>query len=218
MKRRQALVGLGALWAFVSGSLRANGVLQEWPAGTSGFHTLEGDVRLNGHRAKPGDRISPGDKIVTGQSSRAIYVIGDSAFLQRAETETWFFGEQVRQSLRILQGRLLSVFGPGERRIETPSASIGIRGTACYIEAEALRTYFCLCYGKAEVSTSGEEPQKRELETRYHDLPIYIQNDEGVPMTPAAVMNHSDAELIQLERLVGRRPPFLDNPDYTSSY
>jgi len=34
----------------------------------------------------------------------------------------------------------------------------------------------------------------------------------------APVVNHSDAELAMLENLVGRRPPFLDNPNHWPRY
>lgn len=218
INRRKALAGLGAVMASLSGAARANGVLREWPSEKQGFHTLKGDVRLNGEPATPDQLISPGDTLITGRGSVAIYVIGDNAFLQREETKSHFFMEGVQQSLRVLQGRLLSVFGPGERRIETPNASIGIRGTACYLEVEPQRTYFCLCYGTAEVASRGEAPERVDLITRYHDLPIYIQSDDGPKFTPAPVVNHSDHELIHLERLVGRRPPFLDNPDHIPGY
>ena len=39
--------------------------------------------------------------------------------------------------------------------IKPPNATIGIRGTGAYIEVHEGRTYFCLCYGKAEVGGKG---------------------------------------------------------------
>ena len=81
---------------------------------------------------------------------------------------------------------------------------------ACYIEDEPGRTYFCLCYGSAEVIPSAA-PQERELiHTAHHDHPIYIHADAAMPksMVPAEVINHADIELTLLENLVGRVPPF----------
>ena len=52
------------------------------------------------------------------------------------------------------------------------------------------------------------------MKTKHHDQPRIClrqvdaldQNDRGAP-----VINHTDAELVMLEALVGRRPPFLDS-------
>jgi ribosomal 50S subunit-recycling heat shock protein len=47
------------------------------------------------------------------------------------------------------------------------------------------------------------------VRTRHHDEPRYIYR-KGMPrmMEKAPVVNHTDAELILLESLVGRKPPF----------
>jgi hypothetical protein len=48
------------------------------------------------------------------------------------------------------------------------------------------------------------------IETKHHDHPILIHNDSAMPMmAPASVINHTDAELILLENLVGRWPAVL---------
>ena len=52
--------------------------------------------------------------------------------------------------LRVVTGAVLSVFSPGESKtLRTSTATIGIRGTAVYLEAEESRTYVCTCYGEA---------------------------------------------------------------------
>jgi hypothetical protein len=118
-------------------------------------------------------------------------------------------------ALQLVTGRLLAVFGSGgERRLVTATASIGIRGTGAYIEAEPQRTYFCLCYGTADVSaTMGGA--RESYSTRHHESPRYIYGDgRKRAIVPASVANHTDGELILLESLVGRSPPqsFMDSP------
>ena len=112
--------------------------------------------------------------------------------------------------LRILSGKILSVFSPGRRRtIQAVTATIGIRGTAVYVEAEPDRTYVCTCYGTVEL-VSRDDPTAREtIRSKHHDQPRYVMAS-GAPqmIMGAAVVNHTDAELILLEGLVGRRPPF----------
>ncbi len=175
----------------------------------AGLRKLTGNVTINGRAAHEGMRIVPGDTVITGPGAEAIYVIGQDAFLQRADTEVTF-GEEAANFFRIVTGRLLSVFGRGSKRLLAPNATIGIRGTGCYIEIEQSRTYFCLCYGEAEVTPTAA-PQEREIiRTEHHDHPLYINAAAKMStvMVPAEVINHTDIELALLEQLVGRVPPF----------
>ena len=115
----------------------------------------------------------------------------------------------------MLTGRLLSVFATGHpRRILTPSATIGIRGTGGYIEAQRGRTYFCLCYGAADIASANGSATD-SYTTTHHESPRYIYGDRRADaIVPANVANHTDDELIMLEALVGRRPSqaFMDSP------
>jgi len=179
-----------------------------------GLHKLRGQVTVNSKPATEGQLIGPGDTIVTGPGSEAIYVIGQDAFLQR-EGSTVSFGADIAQNLmRVLSGKILSVFGKGARTIRTSTATIGIRGTGCYIEDEgsgtAARTYFCLCYGGVELTPTAAPQERESYSTTHHDKPMYVYNDMKMPkmMVPAGVINHSDDELKLLESLVGRWPPF----------
>lgn len=208
MQRRTLLKGLSAL-ALAD---QTGGLSTAWANGTKpggqGLFRITGEVRVNGQPAREGMAIKGGDTIVTGPGAEAVYVVGQDAFLQRGNSTVSLVGEALKGGLRVLSGKLLAVFGKGDKRIETATATIGIRGTGCYLEAEAERVYFCLCYGVAEVVPSAAPARKEVIETRYHDHPIYILADGSRSMIPATVMNHSDAELIELEGLVGRQPPF----------
>ena len=54
--------------------------------------------------------------------------------------------------LRLFTGKLLSVFETGrDREIVTTTATIGIRGTGCFLNVQPNSTYYCNCYGKTEV-------------------------------------------------------------------
>ena len=175
-----------------------------------GIRRLSGSVSVNGAPAREGMLVLPGDTVVTGAASEAIYVMGQDAFLQRASSKISFGDSSAAGVLRVISGKLLSVFDRGQRRIDTPTATIGIRGTGCYIEAEEARVYFCLCYGEAEL-TPIVSPQEREIiRTKHHEKPQYIYSDMAMPKmaVPAEVINHKDEELVLLEGLVGRWPPF----------
>lgn len=187
----------------------------------AGLRKTVGTVTLNGRPARAGELVKPGDRIVTGPDGEATYVIDRHAFLQRGGSSV-AFGRGAADFMRVLSGRILSVFGPGERQISFSTATIGIRGTACYIEEEPAtaerraRTYFCLCYGEAKVTPSAAPDQWETLLTTHHDHPLYIHDDAAMPstMVTAPVINHSDAELLLLENLVGRWPPFHGQPGF----
>lgn len=179
-----------------------------------GLHRLKGQVQVNGQPAREGMAIQAGDRISTGPASEAIYVVGQNAYLQRADSQVELSaadqaGKLLTSGLRILTGKLLAVFGKGAQRLETGTATIGIRGTGCYIEAEAERMYICLCYGEAEYLPKIAPEQGRIVKTSHHEQPVWISGiNKGQPITPAPMIDHTDAELVLLENLVGRWPPF----------
>lgn len=175
-----------------------------------GIHRLKGSVTVNGKPARTGMLVSAGDTIVTAAGSEAIYVINQDAYLQRERSTVSFAMKGVAGIMRVVTGSILSVFGKGEKQLEVSTATIGIRGTACYIEAGEKSVYFCLCYGVAELAPTATPGKVERIETRHHDRPMMINNDPGMPaMAAAQVKNHSDDELVMLESLVGRRPPFF---------
>ena len=156
----------------------------------TGLQKIKGEVIINHRPAVEGQLIKPGDSIVTGRNSEAIYVVGRDA------------------------GKILSVFGKGAKTIQTSTATIGIRGTGCYIEDEGTgakaRTYFCLCYGSVDLTPKAAPQEAESYTTTHHDKPMYIHNDMTMVkmMVPAEVINHTDEELTLLEGLVGRVTPF----------
>jgi len=210
-QRRQTLKRLAVAGVLAGSSL--SGLIREALANgttpvTPGVLKVTGNVTINGKIARLGMAVGTGDTLVTGANSEIIYVIGQDAFLQRENSTVSFSGTAV-EVMRVLTGKILSVFGKGHKTLETATATIGIRGTGCYIESEARRVYFCLCYGVAELAPSADPTHIEHIETKHHDHPVYINDDSSMPMmVDASVINHSDAELELLESLVGRRPPF----------
>ena len=175
----------------------------------AGIRRIKGTVLVDGQPAAVGQQIRPGQKVTTEAGSEAIFVIGDNAFLQRENSAFSADDSGGVVVLRYITGKVLSVFGKGRKRLVTPSAIIGIRGTGCYIEVEPERTYFCLCYGAATLQSARNPGLRRTLRTRHHESPFYIDAD-GRPSSIrlAKVINHTDGELVMLEELVGRLPPF----------
>ena len=193
---------------------------------TQGFQTVEGDVRLNGQSAQVGTAVRPGDVCTTGADGNCVIVIGEHVFLLREDSEVEFeiehFEEGLKTSrsvserIRVAAGALMGVFASTEMTIDTPLATIGIRGTGLYLEAREDRDYVCLCYGKAELTPKRKPSLAQSLDTFHHDDPRNIYKDPlahgGRVIEREKMINHQDEELIMLETLVGRIPLFGPEP------
>lgn len=212
--RRDILQGMLALSAMLSAPSLALG--REHTI-KHGFRKVEGEVLINGAPVSEGALAFAGDKIQTGKDGQAVLVIGDVAVLIDPETEL-DLGEAEERSLTvrfftILSGKMLAVFGPGSREVRTPVATIGIRGTAAYIEAQSARTYACICYGVADLRVNDAPEAIETVATKHHEQPRFLYpKGSKTLIEKAPVINHTDAELIMLESLVHRIPPFGDKP------
>jgi hypothetical protein len=164
-------------------------------------------VHVNGANAQQGGELRPGDTVRTQAGGEIVFVSQRDSFLVRQNSEV----SLVANGLRVVTGAVLSVFASGERKeIRTATAVIGIRGTAVYIEAEPSRTYACTCYGTAVLTPIAAPAASETVTTRHHEQPRYIMASGAPQMVmPAPLINHTDAELILLESLVGRQPPFI---------
>ena len=182
----------------------------------AGVNTLSGSATVNGQAAKVGTAVKPGDKVATAKGSHAVIVIGKDAFLLRDNTSVVFEQDRekpgVLQNVLIATGRVLSVFDKRAEKgvgVRVPNATIGIRGTGCYIEVHEGRTYFCLCYGEAAIDGNGMA-QAKVIKTTHHESPVWLDDRGGaMKVENAGFVNHNDDELIMLEKLGGREPPFV---------
>ena len=216
IRRRSLLLagaGLAVQMAWLRATLAAGSV-------EKGIYRLRGEVRVNGSAAVEGMEIKVGDVITTGAGSEVMFVSGRDAFLIRAnarfEARGGAAGELLLGGLRLVTGAVLSVFAPGgTRTLSTPTATIGVRGTAVYLEAEAARSYVCVCYGEADIVSVIDASKRETVRTMHHEQPRYVMGS-GAPMMlmSAPVLNHTDAELIMLESMLGRRPPFTREAGY----
>jgi len=214
MKRREWISALGALsiTSIISDAL-AKGDL---PPGVA---KLEGSLTVNGRDAGLGTPVKLGDKVATARGSQAVIVVGSDAFLMRSQTIIEF-GPSSRGALSdmlIGAGKVLSVFSKKPVAIKAATASIGIRGTGAYIEVNPDSVYFCLCYGEARVEGPGMA-NAREVKTTHHESPLVLRDVGGIMnVEPGPFQNHSDEELVMLEALVGREPPFMKDGKYPAN-
>ncbi len=64
---------------------------------------------------------------------------------------------------------------------------------------------------------SGGGGERETVKAKHHDQPRFIHAPgPGKIIVKAPVLNHTDKDLIFIESLVGRKPPFWDDFDYNS--
>lgn len=151
-----------------------------------------------------------GERISTQNTPLVVLVGNRDALWLRPHTSIELLGEQVLQEVRVLAGQLLAVFGSGEKYITSENAVAGIRGTAVFW---ALRddgqTYCCLCYG--EIELNNRKGNSLLLAAQHHQARFIPARatEPGVGWRYAPFWGHQDEELVLLEQLCGRKPPFI---------
>ncbi len=185
------------------------------PPGQS-IYRINGTATVNGKEATMSTIIKPNDTVETGPKSEIVFVVGGNSMIMRENSHLTLEGTEEKESffihgLRLLTGKLLSVSRSQGTRIRTSTATIGIRGTGYYIESDPAQTYFCTCYGLTDVEANDDPTSKDTIMATHHDKPLYIVAGEqaGKNIRRAGFQNHTDQELMLIETLVGRTPPFV---------
>ena len=217
--RRRVLIQALAAGLFSSAGSAVAQILgtapRKLPAGQS-FYRVSGRVLVNDQQATLKTPVRVGDTLETANNAEAVFVVAEDAFILRGGSrmviETPPAASGLASSLRLLTGKVLSVFGRGRStRIATATATIGIRGTGVYTESDPEQTYFCTCYGVADVAASNDPQSRETVSASHHDRPLYIlgKGKSGGSIRRAPFINHTDQELMLIETLVGRTPPFV---------
>lgn len=175
------------------------------------IYDMRGTVSVNGKKANMETKIGASDTIATGRNSHVVFAVGKDAFVLRSNSKLELTGgELLINTLRLVTGKLLSVFGKSKHKMRTPNSTIGIRGTGIYVEAEPEQSYVCTCYGVVDLFANNDKQSTETITSEHHDAPRYILSNEsaGNNIRSAPFINHTDLELQIIEELVGRTPPF----------
>jgi hypothetical protein len=219
--RRDFLVKMLTAGAFAAGSWVLPSAVQGMgkipkllPPGKS-FFDIKGDVRVNDQPATLNTFVENNDVISTGSGAYAVFVVGKDAFILRGNSSMEIEGSEIISTIRLFSGKLLSVFGHREQKnklhMHSSTATIGIRGTGVYMEADPEQTYLCTCYGTVDLYSSVDKNESERVIAEHHDNPKYLlakPSQQGKLITPAPFINHTDTELALIEELVGREPEF----------
>jgi hypothetical protein len=216
--RREILVRALSAGLFVAGGsagilqpVHAMGKIPKVLEPGKSIYDMRGNVTVSGKPANENTVISGSDVVVTGRRSHVVFAVGKDAFVLRSNSQLELSGSgMLVNTLRLVTGKLLSVFGKTKHQMKTANATIGIRGTGVYTEAEPDQTYICTCYGVVDLYSDNDKQSSETITSIHHDAPRYILSNEasGRNIREAPFINHTDLELQVIEELVGRTPPF----------
>jgi len=209
------------LWTLAGSSgliaplVHAFGNVPKQLANGKSIYELRGNVLVDDKPATESTIITANSNVVTESNSHIIFVVGKDAHILRSNSRMDLGGSGMAADfLRLVHGKLLSVFGKrfGSRdlKVRTSVATIGVRGTGLYTESTPESSYICTCYGETEIMSSQDESSKEVIVSKHHDSPRYVLADGkgGELIQPAPFIDHTDAELMLIEALVGRTAPF----------
>ncbi|MGE5505127.1 MAG: FecR domain-containing protein [Actinomycetota bacterium] len=205
--RRSMMAGLA-----MTGLAGAMGIRRAVAMGLpeSRVHRSGGEVSVNGTPATTGTRVRSGDTVATGAGGTAMFSLGDDGFLLRPDSRVTIADRDGARNVKLEGGGVLSVFGPKHITLTTPHASIGIRGTAAYLETRGDTTNVCVCYGHAVMVPTGAPQLAEDVHNRHHETPRVIRPGPAAPvMEEMRRTDHTDDELVMLEALFDRVPVFL---------
>jgi hypothetical protein len=229
--RRRLLIGALSLAALAvpGGAARGGPLLGRrpgpLPAGQSIF-SQSGAVLINGQRATDSSRIAVGDTVSVPDGGELVFIVGSNAMILRGGSELSIQpragmadGEPpVIGGLLLNKGKLLSVSRFTPMRVQTAAASVAIGGNGFYVESDPERTYFCTCYGTAEVRAAADAQATASVVSEHHDRPLYIlpKAGDGKLIRNAPFIDHTDMELALIEAVAGRATPFNFPDDYAA--
>ncbi len=179
-----------------------------WAAGN--IHRISGEVFVNNRLIKADARVRAGSKVVVAHDGELVFSIGKDAFLLRGGTALELVGSTSIAAVRLLTGSMLVSLEQRSKPAQLVSsvAVMTVRGSAVYLSAEPNRLYACTCYGKTNLRAG---KHLENIVSSHHTAYEVIKeaSEKGsTQLNSAAVIDHTDEELIMLEAYVGRTPTF----------
>ncbi len=229
-RRRQLIKALALAALAVPGAAASAGPLLgrrpgPLPAGQSIFRQ-SGTVLINGQAATDSSRIAVGDKLSVSDDGELVFIVNSHAMILRGGSELAIvpragMGADEAPAIGGLvleRGKLLSVSRFTPMRVQTAAASIAIGGNGFYMESDPERTYFCTCYGTADVRAARDAQVSAAVVSEHHDRPLYVlpKAGNGALIRNAPFVDHTDMELALIEAVAGRATPFTFANDYAA--
>ncbi len=178
------------------------------------IYSISGRVLVNGKEADIHTRISASDTVSTAADGRLIYAVGATALLVRADSQVSMTAKEGDASaigrIQVEHGKALLTTAADHTQLDTLTARLSLASGGAYVEADPEQTYFCKCYGIASITAANDPSSQEQVVSVHHSAPRYVlaSADAGSAIRPAPFLDHTDQELMLIETLVGRTPPF----------
>ncbi len=158
---------------------------------------FKGDVTINNIEAVKGQMIKTGDTIeaVGGKSFALVHYEDGSRFMIKKGllVINELDEKKNKNNLSLIRGIIFSYVKPNSSNklsIKTKDASMGVRGTKFWLEADDKKTYLCVCDGAVEVTNGrGSATVKRN-----QDITLTSANDKLKVTPPNKLMWDMAAE------------------------
>jgi len=178
------------------------------------IYSISGRVLVNGQEADIHTRISAADTISTAADGRLIYAVGATALLVRSDSRVIMTAQQADAGaiarIQVERGKALLTAAADSTQLDTSTARLTLGRGGAYVEADPDQTYFCKCYGVASITAANDPASQEQVVSVHHSAPRYVlaAADAGRAIRAAPFIDHTDQELMLIEALVGRTPPF----------
>lgn len=166
-------------------------------------HKMRGKIMINGKIIDTHAQVKSGDLIETADKSELIFKLHKDAYKIKANSKVKIHSAKADGAglLEVLGGAMLAVFGKSNKRIQTPVATIGIRGTGVFIAVNEQRSHFCTCFGETDIEAGNN---KMQIKATHHQAK-HIGQDRHI--VDADMFGHHDHELQELATIAGQALP-----------
>ncbi len=182
--------------------------------GNGMIHALDGKVWINGVAADKNSDIHFGDQIITAGLSQVTISLDGSVYRIASSSKLTLPEGREEVSVGLLYGAFLAVFRRNiPKTVRTRTAVMGVRGTGIYLSERDRETYLCACYGDIDFIDAMNEGNQGHVHATYHQV-VTLDHESRVFNSEQLMLEHTDADLFELEAIAGRAPPETFSASY----
>lgn len=183
-----------------------------------------GYIFINNKKANLNDNIKVGDIIKTSSYSYVIIKFSNGAIIRvnpnsKLKIDNLETKKDDTFKLHIMLGSILSHFSKkGKYRINTKTATVGVRGTTFFTKvASETQTTICACHGNIDFSDNNHE---KLIKSDHHQ--VFSLNKQGFvsnvkPLVADVLRLHNDADIAEL-KAIANSDKIITNSNFDYKY
>jgi ferric-dicitrate binding protein FerR (iron transport regulator) len=171
---------------------------------------LEGEVSIDGNKAKIGDTVSSRAFVATGSKSGCEIVFDGKNIISfdpdtkaRLDVSGSVKGLDLEAgTIKAVLQKLAKIAGTDSFRLTSGNAALGVRGTVFAAHAENNVTYICCCNGTVDVSDANGN-HKETMQNAHHGSRVFTTANGKIGVAPDGMEYHTDADMESLASKIG---------------